>query len=427
MPAGPPSTHEPNGTPYDKYKELEAQMARRVWTPAERIAQWRKDGPLVHEPTGITTLDELTGGGPVYGTRWYLLGAPDAGKTALLVQIADEWKRRDIEVGVLAVDEEADDWTTRLAQRAKFTRRECEERSKETLDELEAVMANLGIRLYGPEWTIEAAAHDLAIFAQQRPGKSERPNAALLVDSIQQVSSQATFAAERELSERQTVSANVRALRTVGTRYRMICIATSEMNRNAYRSIEAAEQSNDMAAGKESGAIEFSARVMLSLRSVKDHGELLQVRMVKSKHGPSHPAAADFFLTLDRTRQTLTDADGPQDEQDAKAAAKVNAQKAEHVRAAARVAEYLAAHPGKGTRDIQSDLRRSLGSCRDKLGTDAVALLDDAGAIVAPEVKRGQARPHWLVGSKVPAEVLAQVDMGQRPAVSAAKPPAEAK
>ena len=53
------------------------------------LAHWRKNGPLVHEPTGIEALDEVTDGGPVYGSRWGVAGAPDAGKTALAMQVAD--------------------------------------------------------------------------------------------------------------------------------------------------------------------------------------------------------------------------------------------------------------------------------------------------------------------------------------------------
>jgi hypothetical protein len=148
----------------------------------------------------------------------------------------------------------------------------------------------------------------------------------------------------------------------VGTRYRMICIATTEMNRAAYRSVEAAEASNDMAAGKESGAIEFSARVMLSLRSVK----------------------------------------GP---------------------ASAHLAVYLVAHQGDGSRDIRSALRLALGTCPKDLADDAVKLLVEAGAVLSPEVANGQNKPHWLVGCNVPPEVMAEVPSHRRGDVAAARPP----
>jgi KaiC/GvpD/RAD55 family RecA-like ATPase len=397
-----------------------AADTRRVWTPAERVAVWRVEGPLIHEATGIARLDELTGGGPVYGSRWYVLGAPDACKTALIVQCADEWVRRGIVVGLLAVDEEADDITTRLAQRAKFRRAECEEREPRILSEMEAALATCSIRLYGPEWTVEEAAGDLVRDAASRGERRQ----VLFVDSVQTVTCNAMLEAEREMSERQIVTANVRAIRDVATRCRMLVMATSEMNRNAYRNVEAAEQSNDMAAGKESGAIEYGARVMLSFRSVRDHGELVEVRATKNKHGPSYPAVDAFYLAINRARQTLEEAEAPvKDDGLSNGSAKKAAKKAEQVTAAARVAEYLARNQGHGTREIRSGLRLALGTCSDDLADDAVKLLEGAGAVIAPPFERGKPRPHTLDGSKVPPEVLAEVATDHRAEVIAARPP----
>jgi hypothetical protein len=233
-------------------------------------------------------------------------GAPNASKTLLFVHVADEWARRGIVVGLLAVDEEADDITTRLAQRAKFRRDECETREPATLLEMQEALEPCPIRMYGPEWTIQDAADDLARYAKERSGN----RIALLVDSIQAVACPPMLM-EREPSERERVNVNIRALRDAAARvratdpaHRLIAMATSEMNRNAYRTVASAEQYNDMAAGKESGAIEYSARVLVSLRSVKGDGNLIEVRMVKNKHGESGNDAG-FYLALDRRRQTL--------------------------------------------------------------------------------------------------------------------------
>jgi replicative DNA helicase len=398
-----------------------------VHTVDSVLRQWEATGPLVHEPTGLARIDELTGGGPVYGSRWYLLGAPDAGKTALLLQLADEWQRRGVVVGISAIDEEADDLTTRLAQRSKFSRRDCEERSGDTLRELGDAMANVRVRMYGHEWTIESAAEDLAKHAAALGPLAGAPRRmALLVDSVQSVACTAMLTAEREMSERAIVTANVRALRSVASRYGMIVVATSEMNRNAYRNIASAEDSNDMSAGAESRAIEFSARVMLSLRSTKDRGELVTVRMVKNKHGASYPAVEDFYLAIDRRFQVLTMADGPkEDEATARSSAKTFAKKAAHVTAAARVAEYLARHPGEGSRGIRSALRLALGGSTDDHADDAVALLVQAGAVIAPPVKRGMPKPHHLDGSKLPPEVFREVASALAAEVLATRPPTQ--
>ncbi len=78
-------------------------------TPSDVLAEWGRRGPLVHEPTGLDWLDERTGGGLPYGTRCYVLGAPDAGKTALMIELADSYVSRGVPVGILAIDEEPGD------------------------------------------------------------------------------------------------------------------------------------------------------------------------------------------------------------------------------------------------------------------------------------------------------------------------------
>jgi hypothetical protein len=273
-------------------------------TPASVFAQWRVEGPLVHEPTGFEALDKLTGGGPVYGCRVYTPGAPDAGKTGIAVHIGDTWARRGIAIGFHAIDEEAGDVQTRIAQRAGFTRKQCEERDPRVLDDMEADLGDLPILYFGPEHTIERAAEELDSYATAR-GITRK---ALFVDTIQLASCEATRRRD-DMSPREIVTANVNALRAVATRYRLIAWGISEMNRGAYRSIESAENTNDMASGAESRAIEFSARVMLTLRSVKDHGDLVDVKVVKNKLGPSGDS---FFLRIDREHMRFVTSGAPE-------------------------------------------------------------------------------------------------------------------
>ncbi len=200
----------------------------------------RKNGPLVHEPTGIEALDEVTDGGPVYGSRWGVAGAPDAGKTALAMQVADVYARRGIAVGVLAVDEEPSDITMRLMQRAGWSRGDCERREHRMLVAMEAsTVAELPIRMYDATWTIDRAAADLAAWARQRGDR----RAALFVDSIQTV----TCDAEASMTSlREAVTARMHALRRAAEKHQLIAITTSEMARGAYRSEDAAEAANDL-------------------------------------------------------------------------------------------------------------------------------------------------------------------------------------
>jgi hypothetical protein len=59
-----------------------------------------------------------------------------------------------------------------------------------------------------------------------------------------------------------------------------------------------------MAASKHSGAVEYSARVLLGLRSVKGKSDMIEVDVAKNKHSPG---GEQFFLRVDRATQTLFD------------------------------------------------------------------------------------------------------------------------
>jgi hypothetical protein len=68
-------------------------------------------------------------------------------------------------------EEDAPDW-------------ECEERDADTLQEIGAALKDLPFWLYGPEWTIEDAAENLAVAARARQGGDRFVRMALFVDSI---------------------------------------------------------------------------------------------------------------------------------------------------------------------------------------------------------------------------------------------------
>lgn len=311
------------------------------------IGGWRDHGPLVHQPTGIATLDELTGGGLVFTSRIFIVGAPDAGKTGVLVQLADVYSVDGLCVGLLAVDEEPGDLVTRLAQRAGWSRRDCEERDARVLESMTEFFAARRIRFYGPEFTIEGAAADLAAWA-----KAEGRRAFFGIDSVQTVFSEVARSAE---NMRDVVSSNVRAIRSVTSAHGFITVATSEMNRSAYRSAEAAASANDMASAKESGAIEYSARVLLSLRSVKGTPDLIECKVVKNKHGPS----GSLHLALDRRRMSFSETDAPESDTD-----EANEDELREERAKAKLADdvglALSAFAEKGSISGKTGLREAL-------------------------------------------------------------------
>ncbi len=379
----------------------------KAWTPPSIVDAWRKEGPLVHEPTGIARLDELTGGGPVYGTRWYIVGAPDAGKTALLVQIADAYARAGLLVGFLAVDEEPSDVLTRFAQRAGWTRKELEQRDAGDLDLVAERLSELPIRFYDAGWTLDAAATDLAAEAESLGRK-----AALFVDSIQTV----TCDGEKDAkSIREAVTLRSSSLRAVASRHRLIAIATSEMGRHAYRTQQAGEEASDLAAAKESGAIEYSARVLLALRSVAGEPDLVQLRVGKNKHGPS---GDEIYLRLDRRKMTLSETMAPDKPDIEEMKAAKNLERATHD--AAAMAFEIASTPGIGRRQLEAALRARVGSFSIPRVDVAFSMLGEA--VVKVEGARNAVRL-FLDGRRVPEGVAGALGTPEKYTVIGSRPP----
>jgi replicative DNA helicase len=355
-------------------------------TPVDIISRWEGDGALVHEPTGIPSIDNATGGGPVYGTRWIVNGAPDAGKTALLVQIGHTYALKGIAVGFLAADEESDDLQTRLAQRTEFSRIDCEIRNPNTTALLKSAFRDLPVRFYRSDATIETASDDLALWAHQRGSR-----AVLIVDSMQTVTCSKNLGNDK-LSVREFVTANVHAFKNCAIRHKLIALATSEMNRAAYKNGNSSEQS-DMASGAESRALEFSARVLMTLRSVKGEPDLVEIAIPKNKHGPS---GTNFYLRIDRRRMTLYESEGPasaptpeaakEDERALKErlAAEVLASREAsaalarqelHLKEEALLLSAVAEQPGIGVHELRAAVAAKLGGCGRARVDDAIARL----------------------------------------------------
>lgn len=360
--------------------------------------------PLVHEPTGIKGLDERTGGGPVYGTRWYFPGAPDAGKTALLVQVAHEYAARGVVVGMLAVDEEAGDLVTRLAQRIGYARYLCELRPVDTLQSIGAALGSLPFRFYDDTWTIDAAAADLAEAAKEAGGR-----AALVIDSLQTVRCEAENVAElagREMSEVAAVTARVKTIRAVATRYRQILLVTSEMGRGAYRSRDPEQQTSTLAASKWSGAVEYSGRVIVGVRSVAGETDLLEIELAKNKHRPPDAPEGNVYLRIDRRCQILTEASYTPDPT-SKTAARDAVKREQVTKDAAGVAHLLLSQPGLSVRRLRAAASNAYGVGQTRVDNALEALGD---AVQRGEGPRGST-PLSLQLDRVPREIRAVMEV----------------
>lgn len=246
-------------------------------------------------PTGFESLDAATRGGLRGSKLVVAAGAPGAGKTSLCVQLALEYARAGHPVGVLACDEDADGLLIRIGQQLGLVREDLERGILGARRHLAGALAGLMLTLVDADES-EATIEDVAERVQAQAAERKKPGV-LVVDSIQKARCREhTVAAMR--TERERVDATVRSLKRVSRMGGLLTLATSETSRAIYRG-GADPKINPLAAGKESGSIEYAAAVQLVLTSVPGESDLVDVAVPKNRIGSGRDG---WRMRFDRDR-----------------------------------------------------------------------------------------------------------------------------
>jgi hypothetical protein len=223
-------------------------------------------------------------------------------------------------------------------------------RDPTTLDAMTDALREHKIRLYDASYTIEAAAADLAAWA-----KEQGCRAALFIDSVHTASSDAGALAK---TPRESVEANVRAIRRVATTHRLLVIGTAEANRAAFRTEDAAETTNDLSSGAETRTIEYVAQTLMMLRTPKGQPDIIHARVSKNRRA----LITEFWLRIDRDRHTVSECGNPAEDphvvakrSDEKIATNQDAVR----RDAEAIADVVRHRPGIGEVELRAALRKA--------------------------------------------------------------------
>jgi hypothetical protein len=125
----------------------------------------------------------------------------------------------------------------------------------------------------------------------------------VVVDSIQTVRTRQTVKDSPCIRER--VMGAARIARHLAVEHEIIVFYTSEVNRSWYRAKKEEDQASDLAAFAEA-RIEFSGDVLLTLRSLEDDPDMVEVRLPKNRLG----TRKGFLMRLDRDRARFDVVDG---------------------------------------------------------------------------------------------------------------------
>lgn len=277
--------------------------------------------------TGLATLDEATRGGIPQGRFIAILGAPGAAKTTLSVYLADRWERAGATVFYLAADEPAEGITMRLGQLSGWSRTLLEDDS----DAGNSVRVGFAKRSAGRRIAVlDPDTYGLTLEdahkALLEAGKGTPK--VLVVDSLQTVRCAASQGLE---SSRERIDAVVATCKHIAQSSGIVVVGISEMSRAGYRGGEGGNISA-LAAGKETGGIEYNVALLLGLRSVKGERGVVEVEVAKNRIGFDKP---DFRMQIDFDRASLAEIGMPdKDGERASAAASARQQLRDRIRAA---------------------------------------------------------------------------------------------
>lgn len=283
--------------------------ARPVATLAERLRARLDAPPLVHVATGLPTLDAATRGGLLMRRVHVIGGEPDAGKTALLVQLLLAAARDGFAVGLYAVDEPGEGIEDRIGQSLGLALDELEANVRRALEWLcQAVASMPNVLLIeqgeGGFLTIEDAAD--AVIAHARRHRCR--GAILGIDSLQTAHCRAFFGPNAPRLDRDRIEAMTAATKEIARRGAMV-IATSELGRASYASKPGAKPPSPMAAFKGSGSIEYAMTVGLVLTRITkgEYAGDVRVGVPKNKRGAPEYRGMSLRLERDPDRCTYTD------------------------------------------------------------------------------------------------------------------------
>ena len=277
----------------------------RAILSAEEHALARSSAPpLRHMVTPFRSLNDMTRGGLLERRLTSIVGEPDAGKTALLVQLALHASRLGHVVAIHCVDEPREGIIDRLGQAFGLVLEDLEAASSPALVHLAQRLRELPGYLHlvdqDEDGLLVEDTADEAFALARRRGAS---GVVFCVDSIQTASVRAHAASPR--TDRERIDHVVAALRRVARRGAWV-LATSETSRASHGRRKVSERVADMAAAKGSGTIEFASNTVLVLSRIGrgEHAGDVRIGVPKNKRGLRGLA---IRLARDPDRCTYTD------------------------------------------------------------------------------------------------------------------------
>lgn len=349
----------------DAYEYLIAQVVKstvaakgRV-TGADAMEEMFEMSRAPRMATGITSVDGPMGGGFPSPRSVFVAGPPSAGKTSLCVFLAHRWLLAGHPTAFLAVDEDAVGVSKRIAALGGLDIEKIANGDPGEQNRALAYARRLPFFIREEE-TVEQVTMELVDFAKGHANRTP----VLVIDSLQTVRSGLTKGMETPRARVDAVADSIRAARDRG----ILVLASSEVNRGFYGRSKPEEQTTAMAAGKESGRIEYLAESLIVLREA-DTENVVDVTVAKNRGFPRVP----FRLLLDPTRMTYVEVERPDAEHERREA---------FARDCQAIVEVIRARAGvKNREELRACLRTTGLSMSNERLRDVMHALRDANRV----------------------------------------------
>lgn len=363
-------------------KAMGIREERRIVPAAEHVLA-RIGRRKIHVATGLASWDAATRGGLLAGALHTLAAGPDAGKTALALQVATSAAASGTAVVWLAYDEAREDLENRLGQAHGLALEDLESGREDTLVELAAVMRTrpeLVLLDGGAEQLLVEDALEVLLAHQRRLGAE---SALLVVDSIQTARSRALIGPYAPRSQVERLDAVVGALRDASRRGPCV-LATSETARGTHAR-QGKERTAAIAAGKGTSSIEFWSLTQWRLSRIAkgEHAGDIALEPAKNKRGAVDWRGVSIRLERDPDRLTYADC-GPVDGADDAPPPKASGDgKPAQPQMSAELLERVRAELRKHPRGVAGGVEGLAGLVRGHRPTirKAINALDTAGEI----------------------------------------------
>lgn len=250
-------------------------------SPASVIEALGMQGPKL--PTNVKPIDTAWRGGIRAGKVWTILGTPGAGKTSWCAFLMHQWAKQGVPVVYIAADEAREDILIRIGQQIGLNRQWLEDGLPTAKGELAEYLRSLPIMMPEPgtdepKVTVTSAAEYLRGMAGDGPG-------VLIIDSLQQM---ARALVDPTSDQRMKTDKVIAEVRSAAKKYKIVVLLISEMNRGAYRRTDDTG-ANGLAAGKDSGGIEYNGDAQCTLYTSKEEPGLVTVEFDKARMGRVDP------------------------------------------------------------------------------------------------------------------------------------------